>query len=107
MKSVCNRLVDSIRDQRLIHGSTTNRSRKFRCGVPIRFYYSEQLKQQPSRAKDRAWTILSEIQKEDFEDELSKLGRKVFGLDLVGNLATAALRRNEGRQILKSDKIEL
>jgi hypothetical protein len=30
-----------IWDQRLIHGSTVNKSRNFRYGIPIRFFYSE------------------------------------------------------------------
>ena len=74
-----------IWDQRLIHGSTTNRSRKVRCGVPVRFYHSEQLRQQSDRAKDRARVIRAKIQLENFEGELSEIGRKVFGLDLVGD----------------------
>jgi len=69
-----------IWDQRLIHGSTTNRSERLRCGVPIRYFNAGQMDE--VRAKDRASDLRHQIL--GFEDELTDLGRQVFGLTTAG-----------------------
>ena len=75
-----------IWNQRLIHGSTPNMRRNMkalRAAVPIRFFHKDLLKDQKERAKSRAATISRELRRNGFQDDLSDLGRSVFGLDLM------------------------
>lgn len=72
-----------IWDQRLIHGSTSNSSSSFRYGIPIRFYPANQLLKHHSRAVDRACVLQKIIVEEGFENEVSDLGHRAFGLSMV------------------------
>jgi hypothetical protein len=65
-----------IWDQRLIHGCTINMSDQFRYGVPIRFFYKNQLSK--SRARDRAATVKRLIREAGFEREVTDMGKRVF-----------------------------
>uniref|UniRef100_A0A7S2YG24 Phytanoyl-CoA dioxygenase n=1 Tax=Entomoneis paludosa TaxID=265537 RepID=A0A7S2YG24_9STRA len=72
-----------IWNQRLIHGSTPNRqAHQLRAAVPLRFFHKTILRQQPARAARRAATIRKQLNKCQFPDELTPLGRSVFGLTL-------------------------
>lgn len=65
-----------IWDQRLIHGSTTNKSNRMRYGIPIRFFSTDQMSFK--RAKNRSETLRRIMKENGFDQELTAIGRKVF-----------------------------
>ena len=70
-----------IWEQRVVHGSTPNKSSTSRMAVPIRAFKREALSQK--RAMERGRAIEKQIGACGFGGELTVLGRKVFGLDVL------------------------
>ncbi|CAJ1961445.1 unnamed protein product [Cylindrotheca closterium] len=65
-----------IWDQRLIHGSTTNKSSRMRYGIPIRFFSAGQMSSK--RAQDRSETLRRILKHNKFDNDLTAIGKKVF-----------------------------
>ena len=59
-----------IWDQRVVHGSTPNRSDSIRAAIPIRAYRADILRGCPMRARNRAQVITEKLV--GFEDELTE-----------------------------------
>lgn len=68
-----------IWDQRLAHGSTPNKCDQFRCAIPIRFFPSAQMDQK--RRLERANAVGREIKIAGFSNEVTEIGKIVFGLN--------------------------
>lgn len=67
-----------ICDQTVAH----DKSSAPRYGIPIRLFDASILKDQKKRAANRAMVVAKEVDKSGFSDEMTELGRNVFGLNL-------------------------
>jgi len=68
-------------DRRCFHGSTPNKSSSCRAAVPITFFDECVLMDNPKRARDRTACIRKEIEGANFMQEITDIGRRVFGLN--------------------------
>lgn len=70
-------------DQRVVHGSTPNKSTSSRQAVPIRAFSQQAVSEK--RANERGLAIEKQLDACGFREELTDLGRKVFGLDKLSS----------------------
>ena len=71
-----------IWDQRMAHGSYRNRSSRMRCAQFIKIFPRKAV-DNPERANARALVLRKEISALKGRFEVSELGEKLFGLDMV------------------------
>jgi len=84
-------------DQRLFHGSTPNVSFNYvRAGIPLKAFSAQVLREDPQRATERGRAIQAQLQRLEMEDEVTEIGRQVFGLDLIDNTMPTTSRRQNG-----------